>query len=181
MRWQPTLDSSITCTCGQPYNPDEPDPMHFCPRSGCRQWYHESCLYENGHISNKSPDERTHEFLDIPQARVGRIPPDLLRLASTPIIRGGPAHGVVGNIKASCEARDWAQLYARTPWSESRPGLLINGITLDRWLDGLDGVEVEDLIYPDDEYESENFVARKRAQNEEVVPPFICPSCKKAI
>jgi hypothetical protein len=72
-------------------------------------------------------------------------------------------------------------LYARTPWSESRPGLLLNGITLDRWLDGLEGVEVEDLIYPDDECESENFVARKRAQAEEVQPLFICPTCKKAI
>jgi hypothetical protein len=134
----------------------------------------------NGYISGKSSDERTQEFLDIPQARIGRIPPDLLPLACVPIIKGGPEHGVVGNIKTTCEAREWAQLYAGTPRLENRPGLCINGITLDRWLDGLDGVEVEDLIYPDDESGSENF-AQKKLQKSKVLPPFVCPSCEKPI
>lgn len=146
--------------------------MHFCPRDECREWYHENCLYTNDFVSNESPDKRAQEFLDIPQADIGRIPPDLLRLVRTPIIRG-LTFGVVGNVKAVCEAREWAKLYASTPWSESRP-LLMNGITLDRWLDSLDGFEVEELIYPDD---SESFSAR--ARHEEV--PFICPSCKKPI
>jgi hypothetical protein len=58
--------------------------------------------------------------------------------------------------------------------------LLMNGITLDRWLDGLDGVEVEDLIYPDDENGSESFVQRK-LQKSKAPPPFVCPSCEKPI
>jgi len=177
----PNIDGSITCICGLPYNPDESDSMHFCPRFGCERWFHESCLQENGYMSNKSSDERTQEFLDIPRARIGRIPPDLLRLACMPIIRGGAKYGVAGNVKATCEARQWAQLYAGTPWSESRPGLLLNGITLDRWLDGLDGVEVEELIYPDDESGSESFYAQKRRQYEEAPPPYVCPSCEKLI
>jgi len=181
VRRQPPVDESITCICGRPYNPDNEDnPMHLCPRFGCRRWYHTNCLKKNGYISDKSSGERTQEFLDIPQARIGRIPLDLLQLASVPIIKGGPEHGVVGNIKTTCEAREWVQLYAGTPWSESRPGLLMNGITLDRWLDGLDGVEVEDLIYPDDESGSESF-AQKKLQKSKVPPPFVCPSCEKPI
>jgi hypothetical protein len=155
--------------------------MRFCPRLGCRQWYHEKCLYENGRTSKRSPDdERTPEFLGIPQARIHRIPPELLRLACKPIIRGGPKHGVVGNVKAVCEAREWAQLYAGMPWSESRPGLVLNDITLDRWLDSLDGIEVERLIYPDDESDSEGFFSPKR-DNEEVSFPYICPYCDNPI
>lgn len=148
--------------------------MHFCPRDECREWYHESCLHSDGSVSNKSLDERAQEFLDISQVDIGRIPPDLLRLARTPIIRGGLTYGTVGNVKAVCEAREWAKLYAFTPWSESRP-ILMNGITLDRWLDSVDGFEVEELIYPED---GESPVC-KRTQSEEV--PFVCPSCKKPI
>ena len=124
--------------------------MHFCPRLGCRQWYHEDCLKGNGHgnISKKSPDERIQEFLDIPQACVHGIPPELIHLACKPIIRGGPTHGVVGNVKVVCEARQWVQLHASTPLPESRAELKLNGITLDRWLDSLDGIEVEKLILP---------------------------------
>jgi hypothetical protein len=150
--------------------------MHFCPRFGCRQWYHERCLLENGYTSNKSPDERTQELLGIPPAQVGKIPPDLLRLACTPIIRGGHTYGVVGNVKVACEAREWVHVYVDMPWSEGNPAPLLNGITLDRWLDGLEGVEVEELIYPDDEC----FFARKRVQHEEV-SPYLCPSCEKRI
>jgi hypothetical protein len=90
-------------------------------------------------------------------------------------------HGVVGNVKAVCQAREWAHRYAGTPLSESRPGLLLNGITLDRWLDSLEGIEVEKLIYPDDESDSEGFFSPKR-DNEAVPPlPYICPSCEKPI
>jgi hypothetical protein len=157
--------------------------MHFCPRSGCKEWYHRNCLHENNYMPKNSPNAGTRdsEFMDIPQARVSRVPTDLVRLACTPIIRGGPTHGVVGNVKTVCEARDWAQLYAGMPWSESRPGLLLNGITLDRWIDGLDGIEVEELIYPDDESGSASFFARIRAQDERASAPYQCPCCGKAI
>ena len=153
--------------------------MHFCPRFGCRQWYHESCLLRNGQLSNKSPDERTQELLGIPQAQVEKIPPDLLRLACTPIIRGGDEYGVVGNVKVACEAREWVYVYVEMTWSEGNPVPLLNGNTLDRWLDGLEGVEVEELIYPDDEYS----FACKRAQHEvpPLVTPYLCPSCGKEI
>jgi hypothetical protein len=180
VRRQPSVGASITCICGRPYNPDHNDPMHLCPRFGCRRWYHASCLRDNGFMSNKAPDERAREFLSVPQARADSIPSDLLQLACRPIIRGGPNHGVVGNVKATCEAREWAQMYAGRSRSESRPGLLMNGMTLDRWLDGLDGVEVEELIYPDDE-STESFLAQKRCQNEEALMPYVCPSCEKPV
>ena len=154
--------------------------MRFCPRLGCRQWYHEDCLKDNGFISETSPDERIQELLGIPQSRVDRIPPELLHLARKPIIRGGPKHGVVGNVKAVCEAREWVQLYASMPQSEGRPGSVLNGKTLDRWLDGLDGIEVEKLIYPDDESDSEGFFSPKR-DNEAESLRYICPSCEKHI
>ncbi|KAH9981587.1 hypothetical protein BJV74DRAFT_854661 [Russula compacta] len=170
----PTVDESITCICGGPYHPDDSDPMRFCPRFGCRRWFHESCLHENGHIL-------TNHSTSVFKTRVSRVPPDLLRLACAPIIKGGPAHGVVGNVKSVCEARQWAQLYSGTPWSESRPGLLLNGITLDRWLDGQEGIEVEELIYPDDESGSETFFTRKHIQNETTPPPYSCPSCRKPV
>jgi hypothetical protein len=176
---QPNLDSSTTCICDKPYYPDGPDPMHFCPRFDCRQWYHESCLKENGHISKKSPDERMQEFLDIPQARTNMIPPELLHLACKPIIRGS-THGVVGNVKAVCEAREWAQLYAGMPCPGSPPRLVLNDMTLDQWLDSLDGIEVEKLVYPDDESDSEGFFSPER-KNEAVSPGYICPSCVKPI
>ena len=174
MRRQPAFDPSITCICKRHYNPDDGDPMRFCPRFDCRHWCHENCLRANGFISNKSPEERTREFLDIPEAQLGRVPPDLLHLACTPIIKGGSTHGVAGNVKIVCEARAWAQMYACTPSSDSRPGLLLNGITLDRWLDGLDGVEVEELIYPDDENVSEH-------KKVECDIPYVCSRCQKPI
>ena len=177
---QPNLDSSVTCICDQPYRPDEPDFMHFCPRPDCEQWYHKSCLEANGHISEKSPDERIKEFLDIPQALVHRIPPEVLHLACKPIIRGGAKHGVVGNVKAVYEARRWAHLYADTPWSDSRPALKLNDITLDRWLDSLDGIEVEKLVYPDDESDSQGFFSPQR-DNEAESLSYICASCEKPI
>jgi hypothetical protein len=80
---------------------------------------------------------------------------------------------VVGNVKVACEAREWVHMYMDTDHGNSAP--LLNGITLDRWLDGLEGVEVEELIYPDDECS----FARKRAQHE--VSHYLCPSCEKHI
>jgi hypothetical protein len=154
--------------------------MRFCPRFDCRRWYHEGCLRDNGHISQKSPDERIQESLDIPQAHVHRIPPELLRLACKPIIRGGATHGVVGNVKDVCEAREWAQLYASTPSSENRPALVLNSMTLDRWLDSLDGVEVEKLIYPDDVSDSGGFFLPQR-DNDAASLPYTCVSCGKPI
>jgi len=184
----PVAEKSITCICRRPYNPDESDPMHFCPRDGCKKWYHRNCLHENDYKFENSLDseaptrDSNSEFLDVPQDRVSSVPSDLVRLACTPIIRGGPTHGVVGNVKTVCEARKWAQLYAGTPLSEIRPGLLLDGITLDRWIDGLDGIEVEELIYPDDESGSVSFYAPMRAQDEQQAPaPYKCPCCGRAI
>ena len=154
--------------------------MHFCPRPGCGQWYHESCLMEIGNISKKSPDERIQDFLDIPQAHVHRVPPELLRLVCKPIIRGGSTHGVVGNVKDVHDAREWAELYAKTPGSENRSELKLNGITLDRWLDSLDGIEVEKLIYPDDEGDSKGFFSPQR-DDEAASLFYICASCEKPI
>jgi hypothetical protein len=89
-------------------------------------------------------------------------------------------HGVAGNVKVMCEAHEWAKLYAVTPWSESRPGLVLNRISLDQWLDSLDGIEVEKLIYPDDESDSEGFFSPQR-DIEAVSLSYICPSCEKPI
>lgn len=87
-------------------------------------------------------------------------------------------HGVVGNVKAVCEAREWAQMYARMP--ESRPGLLLNNLTLDQWLDNLDGIEVEKLMYPDDESDDAGFFLPEK-ETEAVSSRYTCPSCAKPI
>lgn len=115
------------------------------------------------------------DFLDVPQVHINKIPPELLHLACEPIIRGS-MYGVAGNVKAVCEAREWASLYAGM---ENCPGMVMNGVTLDRWLDGLDGIEVEKLIYPD-ECDSEGFFTSKR-DNEASLLPYICTSCEKPI
>ncbi|SRR6266404_148012 len=152
--------------------------MHLCPK--CRRWLHESCLAENGHTSDKPADQRTQEFLDTPAVNTAHIPLDLLKLACVPVIRGGPTHGVAGNVKVVSEAREWARLYAQTPWTTNDPIPQMDGITLDRWLDNLEGVEVEELIYPGDETCSDGFFARKHLRDEEP-PLFECPSCGKPI
>jgi hypothetical protein len=152
--------------------------MHLC--LNCERWYHESCLAENGHTSAKPANQCMQDFLDIPAARKSQIPWDLLQLACVPIIRGGPTHGVVGNVKVVSEARKWAELYAHTP-ATNCPGPQLNGITLDRWLDGLEGVEVEELVYPDDEDWSDSFFAKKNAHDKDQPPPFECPSCRNLI
>jgi hypothetical protein len=152
--------------------------MHLC--LNCERWYHESCLAENGHTSAKPANQCMQDFLDIPAARKSQIPWDLLQLACVPIIRGGPTHGVVGNVKVVSEARKWAELYAHTP-ATNFPGPQLNGITLDRWLDGLEGVEVEELVYPDDEDWSDSFFAKKNAHDKDQPPPFECPSCRNLI
>lgn len=121
------------------------------------------------------------DFLDLDISAVCKpeIPWDLLQLAGVPIIRGGPTYGVVGNVKVVSEARKWAELYAQTSWSTNSPGPHLNGITLDRWLDSLEGVEVEDLVYPDEE--DRGSFAKKNAHDKEQPPPFECPSCGKLI
>lgn len=131
-------------------------------------------------MSLKSPDERVQEALDIPQAQADRIPPELPPLACKPIIRGGSTHGVVGNVKDVCEAREWAQLYARTPGWENLPPLVLDGKTLDRWLDSLEGIEVEKLVYPDDVSDSGGFFCSQR-DNDAASLPYTCVSCGKPI
>jgi hypothetical protein len=71
-------------------------------------------------------------------------------------------------------------MYASTPSPESRSGLVLNGMTLDRWLDSLDGIEVEKLIYPDDESDCEGFFSPQR-DNEAASLSYICASCEKPI
>jgi len=63
---------------------------------------------------------------------------------------------------------------------ESRPGLVLNGCTLDRWLDSLDGIEVEKLIYPDDESDSMGFFLPEK-DNEAESLRYMCPYCEKPI
>jgi hypothetical protein len=154
--------------------------MRFCPRLGCRLWYHVGCLVTNRHwhVSTRRPDASIQDFLDVSQARVDRIPPEILQLACEPIVRGGK-HGVVGNVKAVCEAREWAQLYASTPLSGNHP-LVFNGNTVDQWLDSLDGIEVEKLIYPDDESDCTGLFLPER-EDGAVMPCYTCPDCKKPI
>jgi hypothetical protein len=62
------------------------------------------------------------------------------------------------------------------PWQESSPGLVLNDMTLDQWLDNLDGIEVEKLMYPDDEGEG-LFIP----ENEAASVRYRCPSCEKRI
>jgi hypothetical protein len=66
------------------------------------------------------------------------------------------------------------------PWLESRPGLVLNDMTLDQWLDNLDGIEVEKLMYPDDESGGEGlFLPEKEIEAASL--RYICPSCEKLI
>ena len=80
----------------------------------------------------------------------------------------------MGNIKAMSEACKWAQLFACMPWSANCPGPLLNGMTLNWWLDGLEGVKVEELIYPGNQGCSDIFVMKKNICIKET-PPFECP------
>lgn len=131
----------------------------------------------------KPANQCVYDFLDISAARKSHIPRDLLQIAGVPIVRGGTTHGVVGNVKVVSEARKWAELYAQTSWTTNSPGPKLNGITLDRWLDGLEGVEVEELEYPDpdDEDRRNSFFANMNAHDKQQPPPFECPSCGKLI
>jgi transposase-like protein len=57
------------------------------------------------------------------------------------------------------------------------PVLQLNSSTLDQWLDSLEGVEVEELIYPCDEG---CFFVRKKIHNKGL-QSFECPCCGKFI
>lgn len=53
-----------TCTCNDPYNPDDTDPMHFCPRPSCRRSYHALCLFASGSWEKSSgPSDRDLRLL----------------------------------------------------------------------------------------------------------------------
>ncbi|KAI0260031.1 hypothetical protein BC834DRAFT_902590 [Gloeopeniophorella convolvens] len=172
---------AATCLCSRPYNPDDTDPMHLCPRDGCRRWYHQSCLHERGSTSCGTREQHRHGLLDVLPKRLDRVPPDVLTLACVPIVRGGPTHGIAGNVRTVCEAREWAELFAATAREDTRAALRINGNTLDRWLDSLDDVEVDELVYPDEEAEAEWKAKHKDKLDEESLPAFMCPSCGKSI
>ena len=176
--FQPIIVDTSTCFCQHLYNPDSLDPMHLCLH--CERWFHESCLLENGHTSIEPAEQCTQEVLDIPAASKSHIPWDLLQLACMPIIRGGPTHGVVGNVKAISRAHEWALAYANTPWSTNCPGPQLDGETLDQWLDSLEGVEgVKELKYPGDECHGNVFT--QKTHDEESSLPFKCPSCERPI
>ncbi|KAI0704203.1 hypothetical protein C8T65DRAFT_654204 [Cerioporus squamosus] len=98
--------------------------MHFCPRLGCRKWYHASCLQTMGHIDTDSPpstrglrllavdpykDSASADKLDIYHALemfghstmiVAHLPPSLLAVAQSPIVRcsGAPDGWAIGNV-----------------------------------------------------------------------------------
>ncbi|KAI0266160.1 hypothetical protein BC834DRAFT_144711 [Gloeopeniophorella convolvens] len=104
------VEDSATCLCARPYNPDDPDAMHFCARRSCRRWYHKTCLHAGGHVFSGSCPEHAAGLLDLPPWRRQRVPAHLLALACTPIVRGGERHGVAGNIRSVFEARARALL-----------------------------------------------------------------------
>lgn len=107
--------------------------MHFCPR--CQMSYHASCLTNNDWIEDQSVrpgklprDIRFERSLETASAEYAMLPSlnqhlnpstaklklnvtysslprDLLLLARSPIARGGPEHGVAGNIFPVMRAR----------------------------------------------------------------------------
>ncbi|RDB28179.1 hypothetical protein Hypma_001294 [Hypsizygus marmoreus] len=53
-----------TCTCGQPYSPDDSKTlMHFCPRPSCRRAYHDRCLTKAKSKDTDSPTTRALRLL----------------------------------------------------------------------------------------------------------------------
>lgn len=109
--------------------------MHFCPRPACRKSYHRSCLANDKfrdkdkdtrslRLLTSSPD--TDEVFSLSSLVSGRprkrrpgipdpspspstileaLPPDLVKVAQQPIVKGIHYGGVVGNVKAVITAR----------------------------------------------------------------------------
>ncbi|KLO18988.1 hypothetical protein SCHPADRAFT_924828 [Schizopora paradoxa] len=118
-RISPKTKLKASCLCKLPYNPDDDDIMHFC--ISCQKSYHESCLDKHGSIENESRnsddlprDIRFERILGVrypkqltsfSESDYSSLPQDLLRLARSPIVRGGPEHGVAGNVFPIVQAR----------------------------------------------------------------------------
>ncbi|KAI0053535.1 hypothetical protein FA95DRAFT_1674075 [Auriscalpium vulgare] len=184
------------CLCGKSYNPDGPDPMHFCPQPGCSTWYHAECLvsgeapgpyilnctpYEHGsQLLYSNPDFRSEEMEDIPD--VGAMDGTTLGLndldqtlvvhAKQQIIKGAGIYGVVGNQELVVEARRWVyRLCSRDDpgYSEHQALWLTEGVKL------LDKIKLEEsqklltIVGHSDDATSDSYITLK------------CPKCATAI
>jgi len=107
--------------------------MHFCP--SCRKSYHENCLIHHDRVEKTSvrvgklpratrferslevdsseyatllalKRSRNPSSAKLPLEKIySALPSDLLKLARSPIVRGGYEHGVVGNVFPVMRAR----------------------------------------------------------------------------
>jgi len=125
-----------TCLCKQPYIPDDNDIMHFCPtcRKSYHEtclinddWVEKTQL-QSGKLPRATQFERSldfesSEYAALPALKRSRnpqnsklsrlekiysdLPYDLLKLAKSPIVRGGFEHGVSGNVFPVMRARSF--------------------------------------------------------------------------
>ena len=121
--------------CKIPYTPGVEKILHFCPRLGCRKFYHQSCLVKHDYVEETrkhrlletwpgvdrtSPVEkicglyrpRKRQKTDHPEKELesghdplAGIPARLVAVAEQPIIRGTQGGSIVGNITSVAAAR----------------------------------------------------------------------------
>ncbi|RDX52381.1 hypothetical protein OH76DRAFT_1470354 [Lentinus brumalis] len=215
--------------------------MHFCPRLGCRKWYHASCLTTMRHIDADSPpstrglrllavdptseipnitfayfseqesaeDAASADKLDIFRALemfdhspiiVAHLPPSLLAIAQSPIVRcaGAPDGWAIGNVADVVLARRF--VYAAIDHSgppeateafrcllqfqdDSAPYAEISEeaeyAMVQRLVDGLEGFDLLASVHaPYWERRWRQFVEMQVLFEG---PAFECPQCKSAI
>lgn len=142
--------------------------MHFCPT--CSKWFHESCLTRGGHtechLNNPRVEPREvrferslreevagYEDQELLKELYSGVPQELVDLARSPIVRGGKAHGIVGNARLIFDARS---LLCRS--------VMCDEPVTEDWM--------EELSI--DETRLGSFIAEDENG-------FICPSCKGVI
>ncbi|KII91778.1 hypothetical protein PLICRDRAFT_173581 [Plicaturopsis crispa FD-325 SS-3] len=152
-----------TCTCNDPYNPDDTDPMHFC------SWEKTSAPSDRDlRLLATSPD--TDEVVDLsaisapkprekkrgrpskakpPLVDLSSLPGPLVKVAQLPITRGGHGGSIAGNVASVVKAR--RMVYA---------ALAAGGEVEDGWEEELDIKRV---------------LARRKAASKGT--PFLCPEC----
>ena len=163
---QPKAKLKGSCVCGTPYHPDDGDIMHFCIY--CKKSYHESCLDERNSTEDESESsdalprevrfERslalkyTKDWSSNSAPDYSNLPSDLLSLARSPIVRGGPEHGVAGNIFPIVQAR----IFVHDALLEDKP-------VPENWKDEVSAnlSKVQAWIAADNDY--------------------LCPNCRKVI
>ncbi|TFK85843.1 hypothetical protein K466DRAFT_173592 [Polyporus arcularius HHB13444] len=198
--------------------------MHFCPRLGCRKWYHASCLTTMRHVDTDSPsstrglrllavdptkDAASADKLDIFRALelfdhspiiVAHLPPSLLAIAQSPIVRcaGAPDGWAIGNVADVVLARRF--VYAAIEHSgppeateafrcllqfqdDSAPYAEISEeaeyAMVQRLIDGLEGFDLLASVHaPYWERRWRQFVEMQVLFEG---PAFECPQCKSAI